>query len=85
MCRFYGWTLGQVLELSIDDFDQLWLSITTIEAREMLNRVTIADFPNMKQSARERVFKDLSDDAFPSSMRPVKQVSTSDLAKLLGG
>jgi hypothetical protein len=85
MCSFYGWTLDEVKKLSIDDFDQFWLAISVIESRKMLNLITVGDFSHMKQSTRDKVFKDLSDDAFPSSIMPVRQVSTSELAKVLGG
>jgi len=85
MCKFYGWTLDQVLALPVDDFEYFWAAITVLEAREMLNLMAVGDYSNMKQSGRDKLFKQLSDEAYPSSLKPVRQMATNELAKILGG
>lgn len=85
MCRFYGWTLDYVLSLELDHFNYLWESITVIEAREMLNNIAVGDFAHIKQSSRDKIYKQLSSEANPASLKPAIVGSNKDLARLLGG
>ena len=85
MCRFYGWTLAEVLALDIDTFEQMWLAVTTLEAREMLNQMTANDWPKMKESARKKLHSELSKEAYPASLKPTKVISNAELARVLGG
>lgn len=49
----------------------------------MLNQITVGVFPDMKQSDREKVMKDLKKKAFPNNKKG-KAMSNAELAKLLG-
>jgi len=37
-----------------EDVSMLWESITMIEAQDQLKRLTVADWPNMKKSQRDK-------------------------------
>lgn len=82
---FYGWTDGQIDQLSVDKIDLYWQAITTIEAQEMLKQLTVSDWPHLKQNQRETIHRRLFQDAYPASFKETKQLETADLARILGG
>lgn len=85
MAYFYGWTHDQLMSLDVDSFEIYWQAITTIEAQEMLKTFTCFDWPNIKKGSREKLHRQLYRQAYPASFKEAKQVSNSELAKLLGG
>lgn len=67
-----------------EDVSMLWESITMIEAQEQLKRLTVADWPNMKKSQRDKRHKELFAMAYPSEIRPKNSISVNDLKKFMG-
>lgn len=61
----------------------MWLSITTIEAQDLLLRLKVADWAHMKKSDRASLHKEWHKKAYPRDWEQKKQVSWSDLDKLL--
>ena len=63
MLRFYnGLTPELIDEMSVIEFDQYWLSITKIEAQEMLIDLTIADYPHLTPPRRKELYNKLKKD-----------------------
>jgi hypothetical protein len=60
----------------------MWLAITQIEAQEILGKLTIADWPNMKQEKRSEKHAELKKLAYPVSNK--KPITVKDLARILG-
>lgn len=85
MSFFYGWTLDQVESLDIDNFDQYWLAITTIEAQNMLNSIDVDCYRHLSNSDREKARLRLSKLAFPDTFKEPKAVDNNRLAKILSG
>lgn len=85
MCFFYGWTHDQLMSLSIDELNNYWQAITSIEAQELLKKLTVVDWPNMKKSQREKLHRQLYGDAYPATFKETRKVSNLDLARVLGG
>lgn len=85
MCRFYGWTHVQLMDLDVDLFDEYWQAIDIIEAKEQLVRLSAADWPNLKPSYRETQHRQLHERAYPASFNEAKPVSNADLARILSG
>jgi hypothetical protein len=73
----------EVGEMSAILFETLWLSITQIEAQDMLNKMFIADWPNLKKNERQKKHKDIFNQAFPKDVRPKRKITTEDLQRLL--
>jgi len=55
-------------------------AIDKIEAQELLLKLTVSDYPNMKKESREKIHKSFYNKAFPS-----KQISINELEGLLNG
>jgi hypothetical protein len=85
MCRFYSWTIGELRSLSIDDADRFWDCISIIEAQEHLARLSVMDWPHLKNTEREKQHRSLHLKAFPDSFNGARQVSHGDLAAFLSG
>ncbi len=64
--------------------ESLWQSMTIIEAQEQLKQLTVADWPNMKKGARDKMHRDLFSKAYPSELKKKNYVSLEDLGKVLG-
>lgn len=85
MAYFYSVPFSFIEELDVESFQKYWDAITIIEAQEMLNQITVADWPHMKKGSREKLHKGLYRKAYPSIFREQKQVSMDDLARILKG
>ncbi len=57
MARFYGWTKGEIDELSLEDFNSFSQSINRLEASEHLYRLKEQDWSNMKDNDRKKHWK----------------------------
>lgn len=55
-------------------YEQFWSAIDVIEARSLLLQMTTADFPHMKQSARQKHHKSIYKNAFPDILDNKKEV-----------
>lgn len=61
----------------------LFEQITVIEAQEQLKSFSVADWPNMKQSHRDKTRKELYQKAYPKHLRKKNFVSAEEVQKLL--
>ena len=61
-----------------------WLAITHLEAREALLAMSIADYPQMKKSSRERFARDLKREIsrFEDSVESDSPVMTAEEAEM---
>ena len=83
MARFYQWDLADIKNMNMDEFNSYHEAMTRIEAREHLVSLNLADYPNMKSEDRRKLFKSISDKAYPPKPEDFK--STEDLARFLNG
>ena len=60
-----------------------WQAITLIEAQETLKSLIISDWPNLKNTEREKRHRQLHMDAYPDSFNETKQVGVNELARIL--
>ena len=58
-----------------------WEAITQIEAQEILVKLRVADWPNMKSSDRSKWHRELHKMAYP--VVHSKEITTQDLASLI--
>ncbi len=84
LSSFYSISPIEVLNMDYDIVESLWLSITMIEAQDQLKRLSVADWPNMKKSARDKMHNHLHSQAYPSNLAKKKSISMQDLQKVLG-
>lgn len=76
----------EALNLDIDIINKLIDSMPSIEAHEQLMSLSVADFPTMKQEARNKMHKALNKQAKPIIIKEEEKALTSeDLAKLING
>jgi hypothetical protein len=73
-----------LFDYSLDLLHMMWNAITVIEAQEQLKAMTVADWPNMKQSQRTKLHKDLHDQAYPNNLQKKNFISIDELQKVLG-
>jgi hypothetical protein len=86
LARFYSLNPEDILNLDHDVFLVLAGFMPAIEAHETMQMIKVADWPNMKKEARNRLFKDLNKRANPIKMdKEEKPLTTADLAALLNG
>ena len=80
--HFYGLGFDEFNTMPVDDFMDLYNSITIIEAQEMLRLLQVADYPNMGKEDRKKLFDGLKKAAYPSRLKGAskeKGVSTKEL------
>lgn len=65
--------------------DLYYSSINELEAQEMLQRLKIQDWPQMKDQARSKLWSSLNKEAFKQRNAKSKQMSNEDLDKWLRG
>lgn len=63
----------------------MWLAITNIEAKEMLNGIVVANTVNMKPDDRRRLIRSLEKQAEISKPVEKKEVSNEDVANWIMG
>ena len=82
MARFYGWNLADLETLPFEEFNQFWLAITMIEAQEALVKMTLTDYPNMKDRDRKKLHKEMHSKAYFKEEERV--VKVEDLQNIFG-
>lgn len=83
MLRFYnGLTPELIDEMSVIEFDQYWLSITKIEAQEMLIDLTIADYPHLTPPRRKELYNKLK--RYQGNQKEAGLMSPKEIAKAIG-
>jgi DNA-binding phage protein len=82
----YGWTHEEIMGLDVEDAELYIKAIDVIEAQNMLLQMKIADYPNMKNSERRKLFKTLHKQAYPDfDDLPKEIVRAEDFALALTG
>ena len=67
-----------------ENVELLWQAITRIEAEQVLLKMKLADYPNMKQPARENFHRRMYIKAYPESQE-AKPISFQELNGMLNG
>ena len=84
MARFYGWSPDDIQNLSTHEFAAYQKAIKILEAQEWLVQLKTVDFPNMKDSARKEIGKEVHKSAFPQNYtKNVRKVTTKELFEVL--
>ena len=84
--RFYGIDPDRVLDIDNETVIKLSMAIEAIQAQETIAQLKVADWPNLKKEARNKLFRDLNKLANPCTIvREQKPLTTADLAALLNG
>lgn len=79
-------SLDEVRALDMEEVEMLGQAVTVLESREILVSFSTADFPHLKKEARKKQHRDIHKEAFPKiHSENAEEVSTEQLAKLLGG
>ena len=65
MASYYGWKPDYIDALDCDTFFTYNKAIEAIEAQDILLRLKVADWPNMKQGDRDKFFKEIRKKAYP--------------------
>ena len=70
--------------MTVEDCEDLWNSITVIEAQQTLVNITVSMWANMSKSDRQKIHRSLHRQAYPDSFETAKEISTEQLQLLLG-
>jgi len=68
--------------MQTDDLNTFYTAAIILENQEMLRKLTIADYPDMKKSNREKVHRQVYKAAYPDQTKRV--VTVEDLKRYLG-
>jgi len=71
--------------MGIDTFYDYLECLPILESQEMLNNLTISDWPNLKKEARQKLHKSVYKSAYPSIFRSEKRATLEDVARILSG
>lgn len=55
MCRFFGWSIGDIEQMPYEDIWKAYYALETIHAEEMLDSFLISAYPELKQKNRESI------------------------------
>lgn len=75
-------TPDYVRSLPLDDFNDLWLAITTIEAQDMLSQISVNSYPHTNDQSRKKLIAQLEKKAYPFKNK-TKTISNKELFKIL--
>lgn len=85
MVRFYnGLSLEYFRELQTPDFHMMAQSMEILEAKEMLNALTVSSFPNLKKETKEEIRGNISKIANKLERENAKELSGDEIASKLG-
>jgi len=87
VARFYGWLPSDIDNLTPDEFFTYQNSIFVIEAKEKLQKLEVADYPNLKDDARKRIFNAAKKklDEFRVKDKKQQQLSNEDIFRMISG
>ena len=84
MCRFYGLKPSEIASLEVDDYQDLWLAISQIEAQEILVNLGIVTYPHMRKEDREEYHRKHYKIAYPDNFEKNNpSVTLAQLAKAM--
>ena len=70
--------------MQITRFNNYIESMNRIEAMEMLTKLKVMDYPNMKPEGRSRVHRQLVVRAYPESLKE-RAITPEEMVKLING
>lgn len=76
MSRYYSLTPDYVENMPAPLAQEYWLAIDMLEAQEMLLKLKVSDYPNLKQQDRSRLHESLVTQAYFES--PKKPMTTKE-------
>lgn len=75
---------SEIEDLDNDFANDLYSCIEILQSNEMLMALNVSDYPNMKDSARNKLFKGLKNQATPSILKgEARAISVTDLAQMI--
>lgn len=83
VASFYSWEHEYICNLPASVFIEYYESITVIEARDNLVKMSITDYPQMKTDGRKRLHKQMYKLANPKHLR--EEMSFEDFARTMSG
>jgi hypothetical protein len=72
-----------VLESEWETIAKLERALPILKARDMLDRLKAADWPNMKKQDREKLHRTLFRQAYPAEMEKKQAITFEQLAQML--
>lgn len=81
--RFYGGSLKEWLELDSQTAAEMMSALDVLEAREMMDAITVSTFPHMKVETQKKIEARLQRRLEPEAER--RPVTLADLASILKG
>lgn len=72
------------MQMELDVFDRYFEAIDILSAREKLVELNVSAYPHSTKNGRSKIHKELHKLAYPK-LSESKQITTEDLAKILGG
>ena len=86
MLRFYNgaFTLESLKKINVRDFRNYLKAVEILESKEMLDKMTISDFPHIKKERRSSIHSKLKRKMRQEDNLMVLQ-STEQIAKVIGG
>lgn len=85
VCHFYKWQLEEVLEMDIGWFYKAVEATDIIQNQLKLDAMEACSFPNLKPESQKAMHKKVFSRAWPDIFESKRQVSISDLARILKG
>lgn len=88
LIRFYGLSLREVDELTLDEFYGLQKAMQAIEARELLALASVLDFPHLKEQGRKDLVRRLQSiikSNSPSNTTAKRALTNEELFAIIGG
>ncbi len=70
--------------MPVDECEDLWNSITVIEAQQTLVNITVSQWAHMTKNDRSKTHKRLHKQAYPDSFSTKKEITTEQLQMFLG-
>jgi hypothetical protein len=69
----------------METYSEMELAIEVLSAQELLVQMRASDFPNAKNSDRQKIHRDLYKKAFPSFFTTKRSMTWDDLKRSLNG
>jgi hypothetical protein len=73
------------MEMSVEDFNDYWISIAVLEAQEALVCMGMHDWPSLKRNDRSDRHRKLHATAYPRAWEQSKEVSGDQMASIIKG
>lgn len=88
LVRFYGLSLNEIDNLTLDEFYGLQKAMQAIEARELLALASVLDFPHLKEQGRRELVRKLQSiikSNSPGNNHTKRALTNEELFAIIGG